>query len=191
MPPKPESVEQGILKGLYKFRPAVRARQHKVHLFGSGPILRQALRAQEILEERYAVAADVWSATSYRLLRGEALNAQRWNMLHPSEEPRRSYIETLLEGESGPFVAVSDYMRAVPDQIAPWVPGQMVSLGTDGFGRSDTRPGLRRYFEVDAECTVIAALYALARDGAVARGAVAKAITDLGVDPDKAHPFFV
>jgi pyruvate dehydrogenase E1 component len=191
MPAKPDGVDNGILKGLYKFRPASRDRQPKVQLFGSGPLLRQALQAQETLDERYGVAADVWSATSYRLLRGEALNARRWNMLHPSDEPRRSYLETVLQGETGPFVAVSDYMRAVPDQIAPWVPGQMLTLGTDGFGRSDTRPALRRFFEVDDACIVIAALYALSRDGIIARETVTKAITELGVEPDKAFPFFV
>ena len=191
MPAKPEGVDEGILKGLYRFRPSLRGRRLTVQIFGSGPLLRQALEAQEILDERFGIAADVWSATSYRLARGEAINARRWNMLHPTEEPRRSYLEHVLEGVQGPFVAVSDYMRAVPDQIAPWVPGQMLTLGTDGFGRSDTRPALRRFFEVDAASIVIAALYALSREGAITREVVNGAIADLGVDPDKAYPFFV
>src|SRR5439155_855825 len=129
-------------------------------LFGSGPIIREALRAQEILAEKFGVSADVWSATSYKLLRHDALRAKRWNMLHPAEPPKKSYLESLLEGEQGVFVAVSDNMKIVPDQIAPWVPGGLTALGTDGYGRSDTREQLRRFFEVDAECTVVATLHA-------------------------------
>jgi pyruvate dehydrogenase E1 component len=134
------------------------------------------------------VSADVWSATSYKQLRSDALNVRRWNLLHPGEEPRRSYIERTLENEEGVFIAASDYMRLVPDQIAPWVPGGLTTLGTDGFGRSDTRPALRRYFEVDAEFIVIAALYALAEQGQVKMADVEKAIRELGVDPEKVHP---
>jgi len=140
------------------------------------------------LAERFGVSADVWSATNYKLLRSEALRAQRWNRLHPTSPPQRSYLETLLEKESGPFVAVSDYMKAVPDQIAPWIPGGLTTLGTDGFGRSDTRENLRRFFEVDAESVVIAALHALARQGRIRFEAVAKAIKDLDVDPEKPFP---
>src|SRR6185295_2007398 len=120
---------------------------------------------QQILAEKYDVAADVWSATSYKLLRNDALKTTRWNMLHPTEPPRKSYLEQVLPTGSGPFVAVSDNMKLVADQIAPWVPGGLTTLGTDGFGRSDTRPKLRRFFEVDAECTVIATLHALAEKG--------------------------
>jgi pyruvate dehydrogenase E1 component len=153
-------------------------------------MVRQALKAQQILAEHYGVSADVWSATSYKRLRNEALNAQRWNMLHPEETPRRSYLEEILFPERGAFVAVSDSMRAVPDQIAPWVPGGMVTLGTDGFGRSDTRVKLRRFFEIDAESVVIATLYSLARKGLVGNDLVARAIKDLGVDPAKKYPEF-
>jgi len=188
MPPMPEGVAEGILSGLYKFRRSSLPSPLRAQLFGSGPILREALRAQGILEERYGVSADVWSATSYKQLRSDALNVRRWNMLHPGEEPRRSYIERTLENEEGVFVAASDYMRLVPDQIAPWVPGGLTTLGTDGFGRSDTRPALRRYFEVDAEFIVIAALYALAEQGQVKMADVEKAIRELGVDPEKVHP---
>jgi pyruvate dehydrogenase E1 component len=191
MPPMPEGVEQGILKGLYKFRTGEKATKLKAHLFGSGPIVRQALRAQEILAEHYNVSADVWSATSYKLLRTESLNVRRWNMLHPTAKPRKSYLESVLEKEQGVFVAVSDYMKLVPDQIAPWVPGGLMTLGTDGFGRSDTRANLRRFFEVDAELTVIATLYALARNGAIKPQVVEMAIRDLNVDPEKAYPFCV
>src|SRR5262249_55759919 len=140
---------------------------------------------------RYDVSADVWSATNYKQLRSEALNCQRWNMLHPTETPRRSYVETILAGEQGPFVAVSDNMKIVPGQIAEWVPGGLKILGTDGFGRSDTRKRLRRFFEIDAECTVIAVLSELCRRGAIEKDVVARAIQDLGVNPDKPHPILV
>jgi len=141
--------------------------------------------------EQFDVSADVWSATSYKLLRGEALNARRWNMLHPTEPPRKSYLESVLEKEQGVFVAVSDYIKLVPDQIAPWVPGGLMTLGTDGFGRSDTRARLRRFFEVDAETIVVATLYALAQRGQIKKQAVHKAIKDLKIDPEKKYPFYL
>lgn len=190
MPAMPEGVEDGILKGLYRFKAAPQAK-HKAHIFGSGPIIREALRAQQILAEKYDVSADVWSATSYKHLRVDALNARRWNMLHPGETPRKSYLETVLEKEKGVFLAVSDNMKLVADQIAPWVPGGLFSLGTEGFGRSDTRFALRRFFEVDAECTVVATLYALSLKGVVPSAVVEKAIKDLNVDPEKVHPILI
>jgi pyruvate dehydrogenase E1 component len=183
----PEGSREGILKGLYKFRPAPEKAKHRAQIFGSGPIINEALRAQTILAEKYGVAADVWSATNYKWLRYDALEARRWNMLHPTEKPRKSYIETLLAPETGPFIAVSDNMKIVPDQIAPWVPGGLMTLGTDGFGRSDTRENLRRFFEVDAELTVIATLHALSEKGAIEKKVVEKAIKDLNVPPDKTH----
>jgi pyruvate dehydrogenase E1 component len=191
MPPMPEGVEDGILKGLYKFRKGVEGKKHKAHILGSGTIIRQALRAQEILAERYDVSADVWSATSYKLLKTDVQRASRWNMLHPTEPPRKSYLQTLLQGEPGVFVAVSDNIKLVPDQIAPWVPGGLATLGTDGFGRSDTRENLRRFFEIDAESTVIATLYSLAKKGEIEMTVVGQAIKDLKVDPEKAYPFTV
>ena len=191
MPPMPAGVEDGILKGLYKFKPGPDGKRFKAHIFGSGPIINSALKAQEILAQRYDVSADVWSATSYKLLRTDALRCQRWNMLHPTEPPRESYVEALLAKEQGTFVAVSDNIRTVPDQIAPWVPGGLMTLGTDGFGRSDTRARLRRFFEIDAESTVVAVLYALAEKGRIDRQVVAKAIKDLSVDPEKAQPQIV
>ena len=191
MPPMPAGVEQGILQGLYRFKAGPAGLQLKAHLLGSGPLLRSALRAQDILGDRYGVSADVWSATSYKRLRSEALRAQRWNMLHPSAQPQKSYLETVLKKEQGVFVAVSDFMKMVPDQIARWVPGGLTTLGTDGFGRSETRENLRRFFEVDAELTVIATLFALAQKGALDRTVVEKAIKDLGVDPEKVHPALV
>ena len=195
MPAMPSSdwgdIRDGIVEGLYRFRTGPEGKTHKTHIFGSGPILQCALGAQEILASGYDVSADVWSATSYKKLRNDALKAQRWNMLHPEETPRRSYLETQLANETGVFVAVSDYMKIVPDQIAPWVPGGLLTLGTDGFGRSDTREGLRRFFEVDAETTAVATLYQLARKGAVPASLVRTAIDDLNVDPEKAFPQIV
>ena len=191
MPPMPEGVGDGILKGLYKFKSGPEKKKLKAHILGSGPIINSALKAQEILAERYGVSADVWSATSYKLLRTDAIRCQRWNMLHPTEPAKKSYVESLLAKEKGAFVAVSDNIRTVPDQIAPWVPGGLFTLGTDGFGRSDTRARLRRFFQVDAESTVIGTLYALAQRGEIERETVAKAIKDLGVDPEKLQPQLV
>jgi pyruvate dehydrogenase E1 component len=191
MPAMPEGAEDGILKGLYKLKPATKGKKYKAHIFGSGPLVREALRAQELLAEQFDVAADVWSATSYKLLRGDALRTKRWNMLHPTAAPKKSYIESLLQAEEGVFVAMSDYMKIVPDQIAPWVPGGLMTLGTDGFGRSDTRPHLRRFFEVDAELTAVATLYALHQREAFPAKFVEEAIKKLGVDPEKPFPFYL
>ena len=191
MPPMPPGVEEGILRGLYRFKTGADGKKLKAHVFGSGPIINSALKAQEILAERYGVSADVWSATNYKELRNDAIRCQRWNMLHPTATPKKSYVENLLAKEQGVFVAVSDNMRIVPDQIAPWVPGGLMTLGTDGFGRSETRARLRRFFQVDAESTVIATLFALAEKGRLDRAVVAKAITDLGVDPEKIQPQLV
>jgi pyruvate dehydrogenase E1 component len=185
MPPMPAGAEEGILKGLYKFQEGPKGPKHKAHIFGSGSIIQSALRAQEILAERYDVSADVWSATSYKNLRNEALLAERWNLLHPAEPPKKPHIQKVLEKETGPFIAVSDYMKMVPDQIAKWVPCGLTTLGTDGFGRSDTRSRLRRFFEIDAECVVVATLSSLAQKGEIDRKLVAQAIKDLKIDPEK------
>lgn len=191
MPAMPEGSETGILNGLYKFKPGPEGLGHRVQIFGSGSILNEALRAQQILAEQYDVSADVWSATSYKALRAGALEAQRWNMLHPGEEPRKSYLETTLEAETGPFIAVSDCMKLVSDQIAPWVPDGLFSLGTDGFGRSETREALRRFFEVDAESTVVASLYALSLKGSISPETVSQAMNKFGISPDKSAPVLV
>jgi pyruvate dehydrogenase E1 component len=191
MPAIPEGIEDGIIKGLYRFKSAPKGKAHKAHLFGSGPLLREALRAQEILAEQFDVSADVWSATSYKLLRGDALRTKRWNMLHPTAAPKKSYLESLLQNEEGVFIAVSDYMKMVPDQIAPWVPGGLTTLGTDGFGRSDTRTNLRRFFEVDAELTTVATLYALYQKGLLPAQTVEAALKKLGIDPEKSSPFYL
>jgi pyruvate dehydrogenase E1 component len=191
MPAMPEGCEQGVLKGLYKFKPGPAGKKHKAQIFGSGPILRNALAAQEILAEKYGVSADVWSATSYKQLRNDSLAAQRWNLLHPTETPRLSYLEQTLAKEKGPFIAVSDFMKIVPDQIAPWVPGGLTTLGTDGFGRSDTRDRLRRFFEIDTPFIVLGTLSALVKQGTVDKKVLAQAIKDLGIDPEKVHPVLV
>jgi len=191
MPAMPAGVEEGILKGLYKFKAGPEGKRLKAHLLGSGPLIREALRAQEILAEKYDVSADVWSATSYKLLRNEALRVQRWNRLHPAEPPKKSYVESLLEQEEGVFVAVSDNLKLVPDQIAPYVPGGLITLGTDGYGRSDTRERLRRFFEVDAESTVIATLHALAGNGKLGTDKVQTAIKELGLNPEMVPPQIV
>jgi pyruvate dehydrogenase E1 component len=189
MPPLPEGASDGVLKGMYKLRPpAVKPRGTKVHLLGSGPILRESLRAQEILADKYGVAADVWSVTSYRELRRDALDVERWNLLHPAEKPKVGYLESLLANEQGVFVAASDYMRSVPEMIQRWVPSYLFVLGTDGFGRSESRPKLRRFFEVDAECIAIAALAQLAKRGEIKQERVQGAIKELGIDPEKANP---
>ena len=190
MPPMPEGAEDGILKGLYKLNKGAK-KKHKVQIFGSGSLINEALRAQSILAEQFDVSADVWSVPSYKQLRNDALKVKRWNMLHPTRPRRKSYLEEILSKEKGPFIAVSDFMKIVPDQIAPWVPGGLTTLGTDGFGRSDTRTNLRRFFEVDAETTSIASLYALAEQGAITMHAVEKAIKALDVNPEKVFPYIV
>ncbi|HRX78016.1 MAG TPA: pyruvate dehydrogenase (acetyl-transferring), homodimeric type [Pirellulaceae bacterium] len=191
MPAMPEGVEEGIIKGMYKFS-SVNAdkEKHRVQLFGSGAILRSTLDAQKLLAEKYGISSDVWSVTSYTQLAREAESCRRWNMLHPNEEPRTCYVEQMLEGHEGPFIAASDYVRAVSEQIAPWVPGDYFVLGTDGMGRSETREALRRHFEVDAEFIVIATLHRLQRQGKVETKVVAQAIADLGVDPEKVNPLY-
>jgi len=156
MPPMPEGAQEGILKGIYRFRAASKGPE-QVQLFGSGPILNEAVRAQEILADRYGVAAGVWSVTSYSELRREALEVDRWNRLHPDQPARRPYIQARLENVPGPIIAATDYMKIVPDQLAPWLGGRLLSLGTDGFDRSDNREFLRRHFEVDASSLAAAA----------------------------------
>ncbi len=186
----PKGSSEGILKGLYKILPSKNNKNDspRVHLFGSGSILEEAKRAQEILEKTYKISVDVWSATSYKELRREALAVERWNMLNPAKQAHKSYLDTILEKEEGVFVAVSDYMKMVPDQIARWVPGGLYSLGTDGFGRSDTREATRRFFEIDAESIVVAALSQLAKEKKITTATVNKSIKDLGIDPNKVDP---
>ncbi|MGQ0637079.1 MAG: pyruvate dehydrogenase (acetyl-transferring), homodimeric type [Planctomycetaceae bacterium] len=189
MPALPEGANEGILKGMYRIRSreAPKAR-HRVQLLGSGPILNGVLQAQETLAEDYGVASDVWSVTSYKELRRDALEVERWNLLHPTEKPRACYVQQAFKGCQGPFVAASDYMHIVPEQIAKWVPGRLVTLGTDGFGRSESREELRRHFEIDTPHIVFAALSTLAREGAIEKKAIQKAQQALGINPEKINP---
>src|SRR5437762_2512966 len=160
MPAMPSGVEDGILRGMYLYRGAVQQAKHRAQLFGSGVILLDVLKAQEILAEKYQVAADVWSVTSYNQLRNQALEVERWNRLHPADPPRVPYVTKAVEQKAGPIIAASDFMKLVPDMIARWVRAPFVPLGTDGFGRSDTRDALRRHFEIDAAHIVVATLSA-------------------------------
>jgi pyruvate dehydrogenase E1 component len=226
-------VREGILKGLYKLKPAARpGKRPRVHLFGSGPLIQEALRAQELLRERYNVAADVWSVTSYNELYRDALACSRWNRLHPdvaadgssaegsagvspavpaglragretdtaetavppaegssrSSAGRVPYITQVLQNEPWPIVSTSDYVSSVAERLCPWTPAGMCVLGTDGFGRSDTRPALRRHFEIDAEHVVLAALTELARTGQFDRNRLAEVMQDLDIDPEAPDP---
>ena len=188
MPDGPE-VRDGILKGLYRFKPA-KNRDAKLcaQLFGSGTIMFEVLKAQQILEEKYGVCADVWSVTSYKELYRDANDSERWNLLHPGHAPRVPFISKTLKGVPGPFVAASDYMKVLPESIARWVPGRLVSLGTDGFGRSENRAALRDFFEVDAKHIVLATLSALARENQIKVEIVQQAVKDLGINPEKPNP---
>jgi pyruvate dehydrogenase E1 component len=192
MPAMPEGAERGILKGMYRLGPPEgepgRELGSRVQLLGSGPLLRGALSARKILADRYDVAADVWSVTSYKELRRDALAVERWNLRHPGAPPRHSYLDELLDGIEGPFVAVSDYMKLVPEQIARFLPGPLTVLGTDGFGRSDTREALRRHFEVDAAHVAYAALHALARANRFEAERLGRVAGELGIDPDQPDP---
>src|SRR5690606_9142686 len=183
-PPMPEGVQEGILRGMYRFKQGGKGAA-RVQLLGSGTILREVIAASEILEQEFNIAADVWSVTSFGELRREALEVSRWNDRHPDDEPRESYVAASFKGVNGPFVAATDYMKTVSDQIREWVPGRYVVLGTDGFGRSDSRQALREFFEVDKHSIVVAALKALADDGAVDAKAVATAMSAFGLDPEK------
>jgi pyruvate dehydrogenase E1 component len=190
MPPMPEGVEEGIIRGMYKLNTVETASKKHVQLMGSGAILRSVQQAQKLLAEKFDVGSTVWSVTSYKELRRNAHSCRRWNMLHPNQRPKKSYVEQQFAGAQGPFVAVSDHVRAVAEQIDPWVPGGLFALGTDGFGRSETRANLRRHFEVDAECVAVAALYRLAELGQFDRTQLAATIEELGINPEKVDPLF-
>ena len=191
MPEMPKGIEEGIIKGIYHLSACETQKgAPRVQLFGSGAILRATLDAQRILAEKYGVASDVWSVTSYTQLRREAHATRRWNMLHPTEKPRVSFLESALKGYQGPFVAASDYVRALPEQLSPWVPGGVFALGTDGMGRSETREALRRHFEVDAPCIVVAALYQLHQEGKIDAKQITDAINEFEIDPEKVDPYF-
>jgi pyruvate dehydrogenase E1 component len=187
-PPMPDKAEEGIIRGLYLFRPASTKLSRHVQLVGSGAIMQCVLKAQKLLANEFQVSSDVWSATSYQQLRNDALSTDRWNRLHPESEPRHPYVSETLKTVQGPIIAATDFMKTVPDLIRPWVTQRYITLGTDGYGRSDTREALRRFFEVDAESIAVAALYALFQDGMIPAEEVSKAIRKLEMDPEKPDP---
>jgi pyruvate dehydrogenase E1 component len=182
--------EAGILQGMYLLQRGGKGKV-RANLLGSGTILREVLRAADVLEKEFGVPADVFSVTSFSELRREALDVERWNLLHPEQAPRMPYVRELLQQQVGPFVAATDYMRMVPDQIRQWVPGQYRVLGTDGYGRSDSRAALRGFFEVDHRYVVLATLKALADEGKLDRNTVSSAIEKFGIDPEKPNPVTV
>lgn len=186
MPPMPEGVEEGILKGMYRYKASSKKAKHKVHLFGSGSILNETIKACSILEEKYDVSADIWSITSYKELYMDAIETERWNMLNPGK-PKTPYIQELLSKEKGVFVAASDYLKVLPASLDKWIPGTLTILGTDGYGRSEGREQLRDFFEVDARYITIGALKALADEGKIKTDVVTKAIKELGIDPAKPY----
>lgn len=191
MPPMPAGagIREGILRGIYKMRPSDRPDAPlRAQLLGSGSILNEALKAQGILAERYGVAADVWSVTSYKELRRDGLETERWNLLNPGQPPRVPFFTTALQDTAGAIVAASDYVKALPDSIACWAPRPLISLGTDGFGRSESRDRLRDFFEVDARYITLAALTSLAREGKLPTATVEQAMRDLEIDPNKPNP---
>lgn len=189
MPEMPKGVEEGILKGMYKLEASNKTNAKlKANLFGSGTILNEVIKASKILEEDYRIACDIWSVTSYKELRRDALETERWNMLNPTKEKKESYLEKILKKESGVFVAASDYVKALPDSVAKWFPGRLYSLGTDGYGRSDTREVLRDFFEVDAKHIVFVTLAALYKEGKIQDKVIEKAIKELRINPDKKNP---
>jgi pyruvate dehydrogenase E1 component len=190
MPPMPKGAEEGIRRGIYQLLPAGDGPERpSVQLLGSGTILREVLEARKLLGERFGVSAEVFSVTSWKELYRDALACERHSRLHPEAKSRQPYITSVLREEFGPAIAATDYMKALPDSVGRFVPGGIHSLGTDGFGRSDTRAGLRRHFEVDGPSIAIAALHVLARQGKINKSRVKKALQELDYDADKADPW--
>ena len=190
-PGMPEGAEAGIIKGLYLLKGGAKGKGARVQLMGSGTILREVVSAAELLRQDFGVDADIWSATSFNELRRDGMSVERWNLLHPGKPRRKSYVETALEGHDGPVVAATDYMRNYAEQIRGHVPRTYAVLGTDGFGRSDYRRKLRRFFEVDRWHVVVAALKALADDGVIKPAVVADAIAKYELDAERAAPWTV
>jgi len=188
-PAMPDGVTDGILRGMYRVSSSGKANaKNTVHLFGSGSILNESLKAREILQDKYDVPVDVYSVTSYKNLYMNALECERRNLLEPASKEQVPFVAQSLDGTDGVYVAASDYVRALPASIARWVPGRFDFLGTDGFGRSGNRAELRDFFEVDARYIALAALRALVRDGRMTEKVLASAVKDLGIDPGKPNP---
>jgi pyruvate dehydrogenase E1 component len=188
MPAKPDGVDEGIVRGLYRWAPAPEGPSRRATILFSGTAWQAAVEAQKRLAADHDVAAELWSATSYKALREDALSVERWNRLHPSLQARTPFVTEALVGTSGPVVAVTDFMKAVPDQVGRWVPGHFIPLGTDGYGRSDTREALRRHFETDAAHVVVAVLDGLLAGGDAKAKEVDEAITRYGIDADAPDP---
>jgi pyruvate dehydrogenase E1 component len=188
MPPMPPGAEEGIVRGLYRFAAAPEGPRRRATILFSGAAYGAAVEAQRLLAADHDVAVECWSATSYKALREDALSVERWNRLHPDQPERTPFVTEALSGAEGPFVAVTDFMKTVPDQVARWVPGHFTPLGTDGYGRSDTRPALRRHFEVDAGHVVVAVLKALADIGEGKAEEVTDAIARHGIDTEAPDP---
>lgn len=186
-PEMPKGVEEGIVKGMYLFKKASKSKL-KVQLLGSGAILREVIAAAELLEKDFSVHANVWSVTSFNELRRDGLAVERTNMLAPEKKVQISYVEKCLQAQEGPVIAATDYMRTYADQIRPFVPGSYTVLGTDGYGRSDTREHLRRFFEVDRYYVAVAALHALAKAGGIPASKVVEAMKKYNIDPKKPNP---
>jgi len=188
-PPMPEGCEEGILRGMYRLRSSELSKDKPVaQLLGSGPLLNESVKAQEILEQRYGVATEVWSVTSYKELRRDGKEVERHNLLHADQPAKTPYVAQCLGSEPGVVVATSDYLKLLPDSLARWIPKPLVSLGTDGFGRSDTRNALRNFFEVDHRFVVIGALAELLRQGKVKPDVYRQAIQDFDIDVNKLNP---
>ncbi|MCO5214511.1 MAG: pyruvate dehydrogenase (acetyl-transferring), homodimeric type, partial [Caldilinea sp.] len=190
-PGLPEGAEAGIVKGMYLLQDDGASSRPRVQLFGCGAILREVMAAAELLKEDFKIDADVWSVTSFNELRREGMSTERWNLLHPSQPRRKSYVESCLEKHAGPVIASSDYMRAFAEQVRAYIPRRYITLGTDGFGRSDYRVQLRRFFEVNRYYVAVAALKALADEGQIKAEQVEEAIKNYGLDTERPDPWTI
>ena len=191
MPPMPdgEAIRDGIIRGMYLFQKTEKkSNKFQVNLFGSGAILNEVLKASKILEDNYEVSANIWSITSYKALHNDAIDVTRWNIFHPEETPRIPYVPSILGATQGPYIATCDYVKALPETISAYFPEPLITLGTDGFGRSDNRANLRDFFEVDARYITLAALYGLMRDDKIPSSMFKQAMSDLQIDSDKPNP---
>ncbi|MGC1182015.1 transketolase-like TK C-terminal-containing protein, partial [Legionella sp.] len=187
-PDMPAGVEQGIIKGMYLLKESKKKSKKQVQLLGCGTILREVIKAAQMLEDDYSITSNIWSVTSFNELRREGLAVERYNAMHPDKKPQESYVSMLLKGRQGPVIAATDYMRLFADQIRPYVPSQYITLGTDGYGRSDIRERLRHFFEVDAKYIVLAALNALVAEGSIDKSKVVDAMKRYNINSDKLDP---
>jgi pyruvate dehydrogenase E1 component len=188
MPPMPKGVEDGILKGMYRYIKSEKKKDADVHLLGSGAILNQSVKAARILENEFELAVDVWSVPSWKELYYDATETERQNMLTPAEKPKKSYIEECFDGVTAPIVAASDYLKTLPLQVSKWFPSRFTALGTDGYGRSDNRGALRDYFEVDTRHIAYAALGSLYKEKKIDKKTLTKGAERLNINPEKMNP---